>query len=216
MINEIVPDQVRTAEQFGDDPAAVLLPPETAAIAQAREGRRGEFTTGRACARRALAHFGVPPVAIPHCPDRGPQWPAGFVGSITHCRGYRGAAVARRTDVLSIGIDAEPHAPLPQRVAAKIALPSELAWLREQPPGIHFDTVLFSIKESIYKAWHPLARRWLGFRDALVTISPADATFTVRLLVPAPPCLRGGLSGRYRVSGGLILTATTVAHDPLA
>jgi len=216
VIGEILPKEVSSAEQFGDDPAAVLLPQEAASIAPARDGRRGEFATGRACARQALARFGTAPVAIPRHADRGPRWPSGFVGSITHCRGYRGAAVARCADLLSIGIDAEPHQPLPHRVANNIMLPSELDWVRDQPPGVHFDTVLFSIKESIYKAWHPLAQRWLGFRDAVVTICPATGTFTARLLVPAPSGLRRGLTGRYRIGDGLVLTATTVAHDQLS
>jgi 4'-phosphopantetheinyl transferase EntD len=94
--------------------------------------------------------------------------------------------------------------------------------------------VVFSIKESVFKAWHPVTHRWLGFRDARVTLTPASATgrpaaggrgpatgsrgpatgwFRVALLVPAPACLRPGLTGRYRVAGGLIVTATVVLHD---
>ncbi len=214
MIDEILPAAVSVAERFDDDPAAAPLPGEESAIARARAGRRGEFVTGRACARHALARFGVPAVAIPPGPDRRPRWPAGFVGSITHCRGYRGAAVARSTDLLSIGIDAEPHQPLPGRVGARILLPAERAWLREQPAGGHLDTVLFAIKESVYKAWNPVTGRWLGFLDAEITVC-RPGRFTVRLLVPAPDCLRRGLTGRFTVTGGLILTATTVSRDPL-
>jgi len=40
----------------------------------------------------------------------------GVVGSMTHCAGYRAAAVARARDVVTIGIDAEPHAVLPDGV----------------------------------------------------------------------------------------------------
>ena len=61
------------------------------------------------------------------CPGakREPLWPAGVVGSITHCDGYRAAAVARATDLATVGIDAEPHEPLPDGVLAAIALPAE-------------------------------------------------------------------------------------------
>ena len=42
---------------------------------------------------------------------------------MTHCAGYRAAAVARASDVVTIGIDAEPHAVLPEGVLEVVALP---------------------------------------------------------------------------------------------
>jgi 4'-phosphopantetheinyl transferase EntD len=213
MLGKVVPAAVSFVERFDDAPDARPLPGEEAVIVRARAGRRGEFLTARDCARRALANFGVPPVAIPPDRTRGPRWPMGFVGSITHCRSYRAAAVGRSRDLLSIGIDAEPHRPLPPSVVTGVLLPDEQLWLRDQPPGIHYDTVVFSLKESVYKAWSPLTGRWLGFHDARVSIE-LSGTCTVRLLVPAPDCLRGGLTGRFHVADGLIVTAMTVTRDP--
>lgn len=51
-------------------------------------------------------------------------------------------------------------------------------------PGVSWDRLLFSAKESVYKTWFPLARRWLGFGSADVVIDAAGGTFTARLLVP--------------------------------
>lgn len=75
--------------------------------------RQREFATARSCARTALARLGVPPVPVLASPRGAPRWPAGVVGSITHCDGYRAAAVAYTRDVVSLGIDAEPDEPLP-------------------------------------------------------------------------------------------------------
>ncbi|HEY3692789.1 MAG TPA: hypothetical protein VGL46_21300 [Pseudonocardiaceae bacterium] len=58
---------------------------------------------------------------------RKPVWPPGVVGSLTHCTGYRAAAVAHRRGVLTVGIDAEPHEPLPQM--SLVPLPSTRSWL---------------------------------------------------------------------------------------
>jgi 4'-phosphopantetheinyl transferase EntD len=73
-----------------------------------------------------------------------------------------------------------------------------------------WDRLLFSAKESVYKAWFPLTGRWLGFEDADVTITP-DGTFTARLLAELtetqPPA---SFAGRWLASGGLILTAIVV------
>jgi len=44
---------------------------------------------------------------------------------MTHCDGYRAAAVAHQATLASLGIDAEPHAALPEGVEELTALPEE-------------------------------------------------------------------------------------------
>lgn len=216
MIDELLPQMVACAEAFEDPPDAVLFPEEAALLVRAVDKRRREFTTGRHCARSALAALGVAPVPILPGERGAPQWPAGTVGSITHCAGYRAAAVAHAREVLTIGLDAEPNQLLPDEVLTMVSLPGERARLRDlaaAEPGTCWDRLLFSAKESVYKAWFPLARRWLGFEDAEITINAADGTFEARLLVAAPATggfPLAGLSGRWLVRDGLILTAITV------
>jgi 4'-phosphopantetheinyl transferase EntD len=214
LIERILPSEAVTAETFGDMPDAVLFPEEEAVIARAVAKRRNEFTTARACARAALARLGEPPAPILPGPRREPQWPAGITGSITHCDGYRAAAVARTTAIAALGVDAEPDQPLPDGVLDTIALPAERARLTELPvASVCWDRLLFSAKESVYKTWFPVARRWLGFEEAEVDIDPLAGTFTARLLVPGP-LLAGAplttLSGRWLTDRGLILTAIAI------
>jgi 4'-phosphopantetheinyl transferase EntD len=216
VISEILPDAVASAEAFGDPPDAALFPAEEAMIARAVEKRRREFATGRHCARSALGALGI--AAVPILPGQAgaPQWPSGIVGSITHCAGYRAAAVARVGEVKTIGLDAEPAQRLPDRVLGLVARPDERDRLRDlarAAPGICWDRLLFSAKESVYKAWFPLARRWLGFADADITINAADGTFEARLLVSAPEFSgvpMAGFTGRWVIAEGMILTAITV------
>jgi 4'-phosphopantetheinyl transferase EntD len=137
------------------------------------------------------------------------------VGSLTHCEGYRAAAVARTEAFAAIGIDAEPHAPLPGGVLAKVTSESEqtaLARLASRTGELCWDRMIFSAKEAVYKAWSPATGRWLGFADAEVEIDP-DGTFTARLLVAGP--LVGGRSlttyrGLWAVGRGVVVTAVTV------
>lgn len=213
MIETLLPTAAVAVEALVDDPDATLFPEEEQQVAKAVEKRRREFTTARVCARRALAALGYPPAPILAGPKREPLWPAGVVGSITHCAGYRAAAVARREQVPTIGIDAEPHGALPAGVLDQVALPDErasLAVLLTRHPETHWDRLLFSAKESVYKAWFPLAGRWLGFDDAAITFDPAAGTFAVRLLVTGPDLPAGrlvGFDGRWLVANGLALTA---------
>jgi 4'-phosphopantetheinyl transferase EntD len=213
VIEEIVPATVACAEAFDDPPDAELFPQEAALITTASDKRRREFTTGRACARTALGRLGVPAQPILIAERGAPRWPPGIVGSITHCDGYRAAAVARARDIAAVGLDAEPDAALPDGVLDVVSLPAErarLAALAALAPGVCWDRLLFSAKESVYKAWFPLSGQWLDFEEADVTIGP-DGTFTARLLTAGPvDCY----AGRWLAAGGLLLTTVTVPAPP--
>jgi 4'-phosphopantetheinyl transferase EntD len=216
MIEEILPPSIAWAEEFGDPPHVRLFPEEEALISAAADKRRREFATGRSCARRALAALGERPAPLLRGTRGAPQWPSGIVGSITHCAGYRAAAAARMRDALTIGLDAEPDQPLPDLVLDAVSLPGERAMLRDlaAAPGACWDRLLFSAKESVYKAWFPLTGRWLGFQDARIDVNPADGTFQARLLVEGPVAgasVLDGFAGRWLARDGLILTAITAA-----
>jgi 4'-phosphopantetheinyl transferase EntD len=124
--------------------------------------------------------------------------------------------VARTDELSSLGLDAEPHAPLPDGVLGLITNRDELGHLAElerQHTGICWDRLLFSAKESIYKAWYPLTGRWLGFKDAQLRMDVATGSFTAALLVEGPNLGSGRLrvlDGRWLVGHDLVLTAVAV------
>lgn len=222
MFEELLPASVAVVEAHDGDAiaeGALLYPEEEAVIARAIDKRRREFATVRACARQAMDKLGVP--AHPVLPgERGqPLWPAGLIGSMTHCEGFCAAVLARAGELASLGIDAEPHEPLPDGVLDVMALPAERERLRDltrNHPSVHWDRLLFCAKESVYKAWFPLTGQWLDFLEADIEIDPGAAPdlrggFRARLLVPGP--LVGGrrievFDGRWTVRRGL--TAATV------
>lgn len=136
-----------------------------------------------------------------------------IAGSITHCAGYRAAAAARTAEVVTLGLDAEPDEALPAGVLDVISRPQERAQLAAlaaaRPDAACWDRLLFCTKESVYKAWFPLAQKWLGFDDAEIVID-AGGTFTARLLVPGHP-VNGSpltsLGGRWLAARGFLVTA---------
>jgi 4'-phosphopantetheinyl transferase EntD len=214
---DLLPPTVAAVESFGEPVDAFLFPPEEAHVAGAVDKRRREFAGVRACARAALAQLGMAPAPIVPGHRGAPTWPAGTVGSMTHCDGYRAAAVAHGGDVLSIGIDAEPAAGLPPYVLTTIALDAErtmVADLTAAAPGTPWDRLLFSAKEAVYKAWFPLTGAWLDFDEARIDLDRAG-TFTATLLVPGPPAggtRLTGFTGRWLHRDGLLITA--IAHQP--
>nr|WP_203614820.1 4'-phosphopantetheinyl transferase superfamily protein [Streptomyces sp. SID13726] len=207
-----------------DEPDNLTLYPEEAAlVAAAVAKRRREFAMVRACARRAMEKLGVPPQPVLPGERGAPQWPAGITGSMTHCDGYCAAALVRAADLASLGIDAEPHGPLPEGVLESVSLPGERVRLRDlsaRHPAVHWDRLLFSAKESVYKAWFPLTGKWLDFSEADIEVTvdperPLSGGLRAELLVPGPLVggeRRGVLEGRWTVRGGLVATSVTVPH----
>ncbi|MEV5430482.1 4'-phosphopantetheinyl transferase superfamily protein [Streptomyces sp. NPDC052701] len=224
MIEELLPDSVVTVEAYGGDGAdAPLYPEEAALVERAVAKRQREFRAVRSCARRAMEKLGVPPQPVLPGERGAPRWPAGLAGSMTHCEGYCAAALVRAADLASLGIDAEPHGPLPDGVLASVSLPAEAQRLRRlaaDRPEVHWDRLLFSAKESVYKAWFPLTGKWLDFMEADIEISvdPGERPrggFRAALLVPGP---RVGdrrvdhFEGRWAAERGLIATAVAIPH----
>jgi 4'-phosphopantetheinyl transferase EntD len=197
MIEQLVPGSA-SAEMFSDAPESAMFASEAAAIAGAVSERRREFGTVRHCARDALRRLGMPAVPIARDAAGAPRWPAGVVGSMTHCAGYRAAVVARAAELRSVGIDAEPHAPLPAEVHDLVVSADVVD---EAIP--HWDRVVFCAKEAVYKAWFPLTLRRLDFADLATTVR-RDGSFDARV--------RGdrGFSGRWLADRGLVLAATWV------
>src|SRR6185437_1465289 len=99
MIEDILPAPVAAADSRTDLSDGRLYPEEQALLVRVADARRREFTTVRCCARMALAKLGLPPAPILRGSEGAPIWPAGVVGSMTHCRAYRAAAVARASAV---------------------------------------------------------------------------------------------------------------------
>ncbi|MEU5370383.1 4'-phosphopantetheinyl transferase superfamily protein [Streptomyces sp. NPDC005951] len=231
MIELLLPADVSSASTRAETvPDGALFPEEEALIARSVAKRRNDFATARACARRAMAGLGLPPVAVLHGHRGRPLWPAGIVGTLTHCVGYRAAALARATDVLSLGIDAEPHAPLPTGVRELVTLPAERERIGPPAPEgtgeTHWDRILFSAKESVFKTWYPVTGVELDFAQADLTFhrtgSPgsgdgtqgpaAEGTFAARLLL-TDPALPTTLHGRWRVEDDIVATAVLVRPD---
>jgi 4'-phosphopantetheinyl transferase EntD len=216
VIESLLPAGTVAVDTFADPPGVALFPEEENYVRQAVEKRRLEFTTARWCARQAMARLGRPPAPILRGARNEPRWPAGLVGSLTHCAGYRGAALAERARFATIGIDAEPNEPLPDGVLEAVTRSDErprVDDLLREHPSVRWDRLLFSAKESVYKAWFPLTGRWLGFEEAELVVDPRAGTFTARLLatgglVDGRPLT--GFDGRWTVTHGLILTAIAV------
>ncbi len=184
-----------------------LHPLERALVAQAVDVRKAEFGDARWCAHQALAQLGANTEQPILRGERGmPLWPKGFVGSITHTTGLRAAVAAPSSAVLAVGLDVEPAQPLPDGICSTIARPGELRQLdRLRAGGLACaDRLLFCAKEATYKAWFPLAHRFLDFDEAEIELRPDGTLSSYILARPTPVPLIGG---RWRVRDGYLVVS---------
>ena len=218
----LFPAGVVAAELRGAGDAASLLPEEALSVVRAVPKRVQEFAAGRACARRALAEFGITDYPLRVAPDRQPLWPPSLIGSITHTAGLCAAVVAERTRLRALGVDTEVVGDVKRELWPTICTAPELESLAALDPTSRMAavTLMFSAKEAFYKCQYPLTGQWLNFHDLIVNFPELAergefvVTPTRRLAIfDAAPSLPSHMSlrGRYRFHQGYVSAGATLA-----
>jgi len=192
------------------DFVAALFPSELSVVERAVDKRRAEFATARVLARKALALLGVPAASLEPRPDRSPRWPPGTVGTITHTSGFCVVAVARSTQLESIGVDVERPGPLSHELFPLICTVEERSWLHTQPELARgsLAKLVFSAKEAFYKCQYPLTQRFLDFQDVELAFDQESLSFraaSVPSELDRAPI--NDARGRYLITSELIVTA---------
>jgi enterobactin synthetase component D / holo-[acyl-carrier protein] synthase len=180
--------------------------------------RRAEFTLGRAAAQRALKQIGFdnpPPVLQGRSFE--PLWPEGIVGSITHCHPWTIAIAAKRTPALTVGIDLESIQRMGREdVSSLICLDSELGWAHDDGDFVVRLTMIFSAKETIFKAFYPACQRFIDFKEVKLSWMARRKSFMGEFLTDLSPDLQRGCRCEVRCQrfGDFILTY--LAPEPLS
>lgn len=186
-------------------------------VRHAAPKRQAEYLAGRLCAREALQALIGTPLVPDMAESRAPLWPSGTVGSITHSGDLAAALVAPATCYQGIGLDAERQLePVrAERLAPQILTPDELRRMATLPASqqAHFVTVVFSLKESLFKALFPLVGVRFYFQDAqLADWNPDAQRATLRLNRALGERWPAGslLSGQYAQLGRYVLSLVTI------
>jgi len=214
-VRALFPPAVAVVVASEGDPAwtAPLFPGEASLVAAAVEKRQREFAAGRWCARRAMRKLGQKAVELLVGEGRAPRWPEGLVGSITHCTGFCAAAVAHEGVVRSLGIDAEPMEPLEARLHDLVSTPSERTRFASLGLGACATKAIFSIKESVYKAYYPLAGSFLDFLDVELEAGPGPGQYRAHPVRDDAPSADGRreLEGRFHAGDRIVVPGCVIA-----
>lgn len=172
-----------TVHHVSFDPATftdadLLWLPHHAELSHAGRKRKADHLAGRIAAAYALNERTIPGIG----PSGEPLWPDGMSGSITHS-GMQAMAVVIRERQALIGIDCE--AILPENEAREIK--DGIIDAQEEPVLSHSGypfplalTLVFSAKESLFKALFPRVQAYMGFDSARVN-KLDDKTLTLAL-----------------------------------
>jgi 4'-phosphopantetheinyl transferase EntD len=168
-----VPGIIVGHRQISDGDECALLPEEADAFATSVIKRRRASGAARIVARKLLTQLGCSYLtALPKSTSGAPIWPQGIVGSLAHDSRFAVAAVGRRHDVAALGIDIEPAEELPFELDL-IATPGERLRIS---PYRHIGRLLFTAKEAVYKAVHPLDNVFLEHHDIEIDFDARKAT----------------------------------------
>ncbi|AQS36924.1 phosphopantetheinyl transferase component of siderophore synthetase [Shewanella psychrophila] len=197
----------------------VTLPPS---LARAMPKRRCEFLAGRVCAKRVLTKLHInTSETIKIGAGHQPLWPAGVSGSISHCDGHAVAVVVwQEKNVMGVGIDIENivSSELAQSIHEQIISETERGYSRLFTDFQLFLTLIFSAKESIYKAIYPFIHQILDFNSVSlinVDLNRCELFFTYNTYLQSVFGRTEALVVRYQINDGCLLTWCSVSQKNL-
>ncbi|UIL53610.1 MULTISPECIES: 4'-phosphopantetheinyl transferase family protein [Pantoea] len=153
-------------------------------LTQAVNTRRAEYLASRQLARTVMARLGIDDFILTNAPDRSPCWPDDVQASLSHSAGVVALAVTRQPGCC-IGVDVEQlmSEATANETAELLMTSHEQQRLRALPIGFNAAaTLLFSLKESLYKALWPQLHQPMDFQQAVLeTVDLSRQCATLRL-----------------------------------
>lgn len=150
--------------------------------------RRAEFLAGRYAARRCFEKLGAMSKKYEHFSfdsdfdlqigaHRSPLWPQGFIGSISHTNSSACALVTSTDYYHGVGIDIENWLPRSsyEQIGSLILAGNDESLIQSNASNSsqisvqNLFTLIFSAKESLFKALYPLVGCYFDFKDAEIT-----------------------------------------------
>ncbi|HHR9069096.1 TPA: 4'-phosphopantetheinyl transferase family protein [Salmonella enterica subsp. enterica serovar Bovismorbificans] len=172
--------------------------------------RRSEYLCGRLAAQTLLREKQIY-AQVTQSTEGTPIWPDGWLGSISHTDHCAIAVIAPQNKRCILGIDIENFNPEAlDEIAGAITQESERKRLAKSEIDYNIALhIVFSAKESLYKALYPQVRKIFGFESAIITdINTYNQTFSIQLTHALTPSLPAGSQriGYYQLDKYKVVT----------
>lgn len=163
-------------------------------LQQAVSKRRAEYLASRLLVRSVMAELGMADFILTNAPDRSPCWPAGVQASLSHSAGVVVVAATRQPCAIGVDVEQLMSETTAQETAELLMNEQEQQLLQTLPVSFSTAaTLLFSLKESLYKALWPQLHQPMDFLDAeLVSVDFAQQRATLRLTQNFSGCFAHG------------------------
>ena len=150
--------------------------------------RKRDFSAGRIAAKAALSKSGFKEEFSLINSNRIPEWPTGFVGSISHSNNMAISVVAKSNNYNSLGVDIESRKKnLSKDLIKKITTDKEQRWLNSKKDFSTYGLILFSAKESIYKSLSSIGFTNIGFKDVNLAILEREFRIEAEFVIQGIP-----------------------------
>ena len=158
-----------------------LDPAEWQDISTASTARQRDFIAGRRLARAISTTLELPPHPLRRREDRSPVWPCDRAGSLSHGKTLCAAAIGKRDEIRSVGIDIESVGRVEPKLWPTLFTEREATYFASlEPDQVAEETTLFfSAKETFYKCQYPVTHSWVGFQDVEIQRRD-DSTLSAR------------------------------------
>ncbi len=186
-------------------------------LANAVKKRRAEYLASRYAARQAMASLGIVDFLLANDASRAPVWPPAVIGSLSHS--HQRAVVLATTSPLLSGIDVENvmDGKTAESLHEAIISHEELQLLaRLDLPFATALSLVFSLKESLYKAIYPQLKQFMDFHSAAVTMVDINTgRALLRLTQTAAAAFPAGreFAGRFQLQQHEILSFVVSETD---
>ncbi|ESW66829.1 4'-phosphopantetheinyl transferase superfamily protein [Mesorhizobium sp. C280B] len=208
-------------KSYTDDLFNLLALHCPASLSAAVTIRRAEFLAGRAMAQAALRALGQAAAEIPIGLGGAPLWPSSSAGSITHARGHCACfAIANGNWRAGVDVEALASGHALDAILNMTINEDERALIARQvvlSPD-RLASLVFSAKETLFKALYPVARRLFGFDCAELRTTPRNGQLRLHLTQTICPELLEGqhYDIRFSIAAGHVLTWLAVTHQHMS
>lgn len=199
-----------SVDQYHDELFTKFSIPFPTQLTLAVVKRKAEYLASRYAAQRALRLFGCNETPGTS-PDRSPVWPSGWCGSLSHSDECSIAVIAPKKSGMMPGIDIEFFAPQTMTETADMFMSADEKYVLLNS-GIDYTTallIIFSVKESLFKAIYPEVGRFFNFDAAKVCrIDTSDKKITLELTqnLSRNRIIGSRIEGFYSISDGRVIT----------
>jgi len=181
-------------------------------ISRAVTKRKAEYLSGRYAAIQALKELGVHTQEILIGDHRSPVFHQGIVASISHTNSTALCAAAFAKNIVHLGVDLE-HILTPaltKEIEGSIISRIEKESIRcLSMPYEHAFSLIFSAKESLFKALYPNVKAYFDFSAAhIVQVDENNNQIKLELTETLTPTLRKGMQfdGFFHFNNTSVLT----------